>query len=253
MHLNIALDFTQDTPGYRDAMKKDNYLGLAKGYDPDAGSPKMKDVQRILYNNRKLPNGELFYLGTNFKWNDIQFSNDSIIASLRYKKFYPEIIDIASECKDYRKWVEDFIGEAYTIGGIMLFPVPYKQKSINVARGPDNPTVFERFDLTLECIKGYYDGVETFHNRKDDVLAAVNRNADFFSKFKDFKGYVDFFYLQDFVDKDYNINRFVDYLGKPDKKDYWVFMDNQMNCLRKRNERISNVDFDYLPKGLAQR
>ena len=252
MHLNTALDFTQDTPGYRDAMKNDKFLGLVPSEcDPDARSPKMKECQNYLYNNRELPNGELFFLRQDFKWNDIQFSSDSIIASLRYKKFYPEIIEIASERKDYRKWVDGFIGEAYTIGGIMLFPVPYKQKTINVARGPSNPTVFERFDLTLECIKGHYDGVETFRNGKDEVLQAVNRNADYFDKFQDFKGYVDFFFLQDIVDNSYNVRRFVDYLGKPNKKDYWTFMDNQMKFLRERNARISKIDFEYLPEELA--
>ena len=55
-----------------------------------------------------------------------------------------------------------------------------------------------RWDLTLECIRRFYAGEQT---PLDKVLES---DREFYNLFVDFKGYVDFFLLQDCVDENYN-------------------------------------------------
>lgn len=70
-------------------------------------------------------------------------------------------------------------------------------------------------------------------------------DRDFFSLFNDFKGYVDFFYLQDCVTDDYKNIRF--WLGNGSLtnqplpqtvEDYLEYIDAEINFLEKRNSRI---------------
>ncbi|WP_352311546.1 hypothetical protein, partial [Psychrobacter sp. W2-37-MNA-CIBAN-0211] len=58
------------------------------------------------------------------------------------------------------------------------------------------------FDLTLECIRRHYEG------EASPLDQALLRHADFFRLFEDFRGYVDFFLLQDLVTDDYTSVRF---------------------------------------------
>ena len=68
--------------------------------------------------------------------------------------------------------------------------------------GVATPSIRDRFDLTLECIRRHY-----FSERSplSDVLA---RYEDFLCLFGSFKGYVEFFLLQDLVSPDYSAVRF---------------------------------------------
>jgi hypothetical protein len=90
-----------------------------------------------------------------------------------------------------------FNAVGYTIGGMMLFPgnkIDGKW-TINQARGCTR-TIGDRFDLTLECIRRHY-------NNDDSPLSNVfARYAALFDLFQDFRGYVDFFLLQDLVAND---------------------------------------------------
>ena len=54
--------------------------------------------------------------------------------------------------------LDEFIRLSYTIGGMMLFPSnPVDGKhTINQARGMKRDAIGNRFDLTLECIRRYY-------------------------------------------------------------------------------------------------
>lgn len=57
-----------------------------------------------------------------------------------------------------------------------------------------NNRIADRFDLTLECIRRHYRG-------EDNPLAStLSEHADFFALFEDFRGYVDFWLLQDLVE-----------------------------------------------------
>ena len=242
MRLNTAFDFTTDSKGYWDGMwENDPALGVSK-VDPDAKSDTLRYYQYLLY-RRELPNGEFFDLQyhnkPNLVWNGKRFSSDSIIVSFRYRR-YPVMEEISAR-PDFRQWVEGYLREAYTIGGEMLFPV---DPSINSVRGFNNNSVSDRFDLTLYCIQEYYKGTESLDDYGlDRVLDAVRKNGNFFDKFLNFKGYVDFFFLQDAVDENYDTILYLDYLGKPRSvKDYDIFLAMEMDFLRKRNKRISEIE-----------
>ncbi len=89
---------------------------------------------------------------------------------------------------------EAFRTIGYTIGGMMVFPgnrIDGKQ-TINGARG-FNRKIADRFDLTLECIRRNYLG------QRSPLGGTLGSYRDFFALFEDFRGYVEFFMLQDLV------------------------------------------------------
>lgn len=99
---------------------------------------------------------------------------------------------------------EAFSRQGYTIGAMMVFPgnrINSKQ-TVNQRRGT-HPLIADRFDLTLECIRRHYLRQAS---PLSDTLALY---ADFFDLFVDFRGYVDFFLLQDLVTNDYGAIRFL--------------------------------------------
>ena len=92
-----------------------------------------------------------------------------------------------------------FYNLAHTIGGYLIFPgnringLP----KINQERGT-NKRINDRIDLTLECIRLFYN------NENNPMTDTLIRYKEFFSLFTDFKGYCEFFFLQDIVSQDYS-------------------------------------------------
>lgn len=76
-----------------------------------------------------------------------------------------------------------------TIGAFTLFPKKQidRKNNINQARGM-NSFINDRFDLTLECIRLYYNGEES------PLYDTLLRYYAFFDLFKSFEGYIQFFY-----------------------------------------------------------
>ncbi len=99
---------------------------------------------------------------------------------------------VAQEDLDYFQYI------GYTIGGMMIFPGNRVNgmQTINGARG-FNSKISDRFDLTLECIRLYYLGLQS------PLYATLFRYQKFFNLFENFAGYVEFFLLQDLVSDDY--------------------------------------------------
>src|SRR5690606_22452437 len=82
-----------------------------------------------------------------------------------------------------------------TIGGHIIFPAHRKSgHTINQARGISG-TICDRFDLTLECIRRFYQDEES------PLSKTLTNYENFFDLFVDFSGYVTFFHLQDFIDQ----------------------------------------------------
>ena len=75
------------------------------------------------------------------------------------------------------------------------------KQTINGARG-FNRKIADRFDLTLECIRRHYLG------QRSPLGETLARYRDFFALFEDFRGYVEFFMLQDLVTDDCSEVRF---------------------------------------------
>lgn len=179
----------------------------AGGRDPDRYSATMRRYHRLLW-SKPLPNGTLFqledvypngYLMFGTEPAGIMVSSDSIIRTFATHIKMAKILSQVPQSEQ-----DEFLALGYTIGGMMIFPKNQidRKQTINQVRGT-NGQIQDRFDLTLECIRRYYDGVE-----ESPMTAVLERYSRFFDLFEDFRGYVDFFYLQDLVTDDYSQIRF---------------------------------------------
>ena len=129
-----------------------------------------------------------------------------------------------------------------TIGSYILFPSNRidRKPTINGARGI-NHKIADRFDLTLECIRRHY-------LQEDSPLATtLRRYASFFDLFDSFKGYVDFFLLQDLVADDYGAIRFYlpfnEFKNSPlprNLSEYRTYRNGVLEFIHSRNRRIDN-------------
>lgn len=176
--------------------------------DPDKGSPTLRHYHELLW-SKTLSNGALLklndatpgaYLHHKSDLGEFSLSSDSLIPTFSYWKRLAPIIEQIST-----KEQENFSRISYTIGGMIVFPsnqIGGKQ-TINAARGR-HPRIADRFDLTLESIRRYYLGDRTGFPIADTLL----RYSKFFDLFGDFRGYVDFFLLQDLATDDYCTVRF---------------------------------------------
>lgn len=246
--IDVNFDFTMDTPEYWNGFwtETGDFAGNRK--DPDWYSDTLREYHRLLW-SRQLPNGQIMQLDRPEKsiylqWNGINFGSDSIIISFRYDKQLMN--QLKKIVPDFKKHIEIFFHKSYTIGGAIIFPM--RSHSINQMRGI-NSIIKDRFDLTLECIRRYYNG------EKSPLSKTLEADKKFFDLFIDFKGYVDFFFLNDLVTDDYNkINCWcgkMDFKGSGIPKsleEYIRFIELEMNFLEKRNNRIE----EYCKKnGLA--
>lgn len=209
MKIDTSLDFTLDTPYYWDNIWTEREgLGVAGG-DPDSSSKNLQLYHQIVW-SRKLPCGEKMELqrGTGahyLSWKNFRFGSDSIIASFRYEKYCHMLGKVKNTVPDYKAFVESYLHESYTIGGMIIFPKHIG--SINQVRGT-NTKIRDRWDLTLECIRRYYKGEDS------PIYKTLLQDRDFFDLFVDFRGYVDYFFLQDCVTDDYSEVNF--WVGKGD-------------------------------------
>ena len=226
--IDIHFDFRSDTP---------------PGKDPDSFSPRLRSYHKLLW-SKPLPNGKLFeltdrkdkaYLYHYSELGEFFLSSDSAIHS--FSK-WSSMAHIMSQFKNGE--VEAFKSLGYTIGGMMIFPgnrVDGKA-TINGARG-FHPLIKDRIDLTLECIRRHYN------HEASPLQDTLSRYSDFFTLFDNFKGYVDFFLLNDLVSKDYSeIDFFIPFENfqtpaVPKTFDsYCGYKDLAMSFVNKRNQRI---------------
>lgn len=243
MKIDITFDFTSDSPHYWDKFwTEQNGLGVG-GSDPDSVSRTLQQYHQILW-SRKLPCGANMALqmgtGPNYlSWRDFRFGSDSIIVSFRYEKYRYMLDSVRRAVPDYKAFVEDYLHKAYTIGGMMIFPK--HPGSINQAKGT-NAKLRDRWDLTLECIRRYY------HGESSPIYQTLLRDKEFFDLFVDFRGYVDYFFLQDCVSNDYSaVNLWLgngDFEADPlpqSVEEYLHWINAQMVFLQKRNHRIAEM------------
>lgn len=125
-----------------------------------------------------------------------------------------------------------------TIGGHIVFPAHKKNGfTINQARGVSR-IICDRFDLTLECIRRYYKQEES------PLVNTLINYKDFFDLFNDFKNYVDFFLLQDFLNHQEQIEFSLpfDNFMRPSLPqtvyEYKQYKQHTLNLINKRNKRI---------------
>lgn len=170
----------------------------ANGGDPDSTSSTLRSYHKILL-SKPLPNGQNFeldnknggaYLYHKSELGEFNLGSDAITHSYRNQKRKQWLI------KQISNEVNELFDIGSTIGAYTLFP---KNKidnkfTINQARGV-NSLIDDRFDLTLECIKLFYAG------KQSPLYDTFLRYKDFFDLFENFKGYINFFLLNDLVDE----------------------------------------------------
>lgn len=244
--IDVNFDFTTDSPGYWDGFWNRNEGLGSGGADPDIVSRTLQRYHQILW-SRELPNGEFMDLKSSsdsfyyLTWKNFRFASDAIIVGFRYQKYRYMIEQVFEKVKDYKAYYENLIRRSYSIGGTIIFPK--HQSSMNQNRGT-NTFISDRWDLTLECIRRYYKG------ESSPLYKTILRDKAFFDLFVDFKGYVDFFFLQDCVSDDYSK---VDiWCGDASFKesglpktldDYFMFIEKEFEFMDKRNKRIADVGY----------
>tara|TARA_Y100001935_G_scaffold236858_1_gene221888 strand:- start:460 stop:708 length:249 start_codon:yes stop_codon:yes gene_type:complete len=79
----------------------------------------------------------------------------------------------------------------------------------------------------------------------------LERNANFFKLFLDFKGYINFFLLQDLVEEDYaaikfwsNFDNFETAPLPNNKEEYLSYMSELLRFVKARNQRILSSTFN---------
>ena len=233
----IMLDITYD---YR-KIKQDGSWD-----EPDMVSEELKQAHKILW-SKELPTGDLFHLseGAAEDWDignpylvlktylgKIKLTSDSMINSyLKGKtKRLGKTLDLLT-----KEEKTSFLKLGYSIGNFILFPGNKinGKNTINVER---YRKYYDRFDFTLDAIRKFYIG------ESSDLYECLDRYKSFFDLFVDFKGYCEFFFLQDFVSADFNS---VEYFVDPklpyipiDLDQYRLYMRNCMDKIASRNKRI---------------
>ena len=138
--------------------------------------------------------------------------------------------------------IDSFFSICSTIGAYIIFPAKRinNKMTINGARGV-NHKIQDRFDLTLECIRRLY------LNQQSPLTDVLERNANFFKLFSDFRGYVDYFLLQDMVEREYEAinfwSSFDNFETEPlptNKEEYLSYMNELLSFVKARNQRILN-------------
>ncbi len=226
--IDVTFDVRRDTP---------------KGKEPDSHSKTLRQYHRMLW-GKPLPSGFDFdldvttpgcYLHHKSAAGEFFLSSDSVIPTYNY---LGNILGLTSAGE-----LEAFDALSYTIAGMMVFPAFQidRRWTINQARGC-NRRIADRFDLTLECIRRHYcNGSSPLSN----VLA---RYSDFFDLFQDFRGYVDFFLLQDLVTPDGSAVHITgrssdfDRSAVPSTADeYRAYREASISFLEARNHRIHGL------------
>lgn len=241
--IDINFDFRSDTPRNRNT-------GVIK--DPDTYSDTLRHYHKLLW-SKPLPNGgslELEFTKSKppyyLKWSDDEkhsLSSDAVVASFT-RSTKEKIAPVIKEMPV--KELDAFNTLGYTIGGMMVWPA-YKfprKMTINGARG-FHPRIIDRFDLTVECVRRYYENPCELDNEYNPLGKTFDLYSYFFQLFSDFRGFVNFFLLQDLVTEDYSAVKFhtpfKKFIVHPFPKsvpEYQEYMQNASDFINARNKRI---------------
>ena len=226
----------------------DMYSDVKPHQDPDLYSKRLKRYHQLLW-SKPLPNGKMFslerggpkfYLKHTSELGEYHLTSDTITHSYRNTK---KMSHIPREIKD------SFFTKGSLIGAYIVFP---KRRikgimTINQARGC-HYQIGDRFDLTLECIRRLYKGGDS------PLQKTLLHYQDFFELFGDFKGYIEFFLLQDLIENDFETIKF--YLPFDEFRqnspypqtieDYCTYRSKTIEFIEMRNARIEQYSLEHL-------
>jgi hypothetical protein len=215
----------------------------ANGGDPDSTSPTLRSYHKMLW-SKKLPNGENFeltdkksevYLYHSSGLGEYFLGSDAITHSYRNHK---RKTWLTQRIQDE---VQELFDAGSTIGAYTLFPNNRvdKQHTINQARGV-NSLIDDRFDLTLECIRLFYAV------QQSPLFDTLKRYKNFFDLFGNFKGYIEFFLLNDLVDENENVKFYLPFNNFTKRptfqyvEEYLIYKKGVMDFIKARNKRIDD-------------
>lgn len=209
--------------------------------DPDVDSLKLYEAHKLLW-SKYLPNGEVFVVKIKTDSYGRLLVKNNLCMNLSSDRMCPHYD--GKYGNKFDTWLSDIEREELkykvrTIGGHIVFPAHKKNGlTINQARGVSK-TICDRFDLTLECIRRFY------RKEESPLFKTLKNYNDFFDLFIDFKGYIQFFYLQDFIDEKETIKfslPFDDFRRSPLPQtidEYKSYREHTLDLINKRNKRIS--------------
>lgn len=219
----------------------------SNGYDPDKYSNTLKSYHKKLW-SKLLPSWDFFelnddvnnaYLYHKSNLGEYFLSSDCIIHEYSKRSRMAHIIkQIPKEDIDYFTYL------GYTVWWFIIFPANKINSlpTINQERGC-NKKICDRFDLTLECIRLYY------LDQDSPLKETFCRYDDYFKLFKDFKGYCEYFLLQDLVSDDYSKVKFFlpfkwfENTPLPSSvEEYYEYRKNNLDFINNRNKRIEDYD-----------
>lgn len=220
-----------------------NFYSDSKNGDPDIASPTLRKYHCALW-SKELPYGQIFeltyskkgiYLYHNSKLGEFYLGSDAITHSYKSHK--------------RKRWLTEQVPEAVnalfdlgsTIGAFIIFPNNEINglHTINQARGV-NAFIDDRFDLTLECIRRFYQCEES------PLFSTLLRYKAYFDLFRDFDRFVRFFLLDDLIDGDRKIKFYLpfdNFKTRPkfsDVSDYLMYQTKVRTFIVARNKRIEN-------------
>jgi hypothetical protein len=233
--IDTSFDFRSDTP---------------PGRDPDRWSVTLRSYHRRLW-SKALPCGIEFdldatmasgYLHHRSALGEFWLSSDTVIPTYRSWTGPRELVGILHHVDPAD--LDAFQRIGYSIGAMLVFPGVQigRQWTINQARGMLRP-IGDRLDLTLECIRRHYRG------EPSPMSEVLTRYGDFFDLFDDFRGYVDFFLLDDLTTNGGSSVTFLlpfdDFRGPALPQDlgqYQTYRLRSVEFVTARNARIASSD-----------
>jgi hypothetical protein len=226
--------------------------------DPDKVNPDLRDAHRLLWG--KAPRGGAVLGLSALRWSDylkvVSTADDWTLGSDHFAAIHYNALRTLAEGLD--GLTDGHLCQFCTIGGYIVFPNQLAQQrpttinrtarhwSINQARGMDG-RISDRFDLTLEAIRLFYEGiVHRDENPIGDVLEAYRWWFELFGRGADgFEAYADFFFLNPMLDEHRRVKPFgslplvFDHaLPKDDETAYRGYVADQLDFVSRRNELI---------------
>lgn len=208
--------------------------------DPDTDSLKLYEAHKLLW-SKELPNGKMLALEIKADNYGRLLIKNNLYMNLSSDRMCPHFDGKYSN--KFAGWLsylerEELKQKVRTIGGHIIFPAHKKNGfTINQARGVSR-MICDRFDLTLECIRRFY------RDEESPLYKILINYKDFFSLFVSFKGYVDFFHLQDFIDQEGQVEFSLpfDNFNRPPLPqtidEYRQYKNHTLDLINNRNRRI---------------
>jgi hypothetical protein len=187
--------------------------------DPDAYSPRLRGWHKVLWSNGLTHGGQLDLQSEGRGLRDVAHGEYlSSDAAVPVWERWGEVQGFHAETQQRlqdlgRGSIHDLGWRLYDMGGLILFPGHQVNGlwTINQAKGCTRVRIADRLDLTLECIRLYYEflriaqkqpaALPDGYDRINPLGSVLHRYQPFFDIFESFDRYVDFWLLNDLVVK----------------------------------------------------